>query len=127
MKAIDRLKIAGVLSIAILTIGTLFGCNGSSPTAEGPNVPPQIVSLQATPDSVIPGATAQVTCVATDGDGDKLEYHWTNLATGTLAGSGKQVYYTTDFCCGGTQGIEVTVVDPSGQSVKDTVYVEIKY
>ncbi len=54
------------------------------------NNPPEIISLIATPDTVLFDSLAKVECVAEDSDNDKLNYEWSSFS-GTIIGSGNSV------------------------------------
>ena len=60
--------------LLILIVGTLTRC--SSSPGEPINHPPQIVSLTATPSTIVAPDISGLDVVATDRDGDELTYTW---------------------------------------------------
>ncbi|MDZ7292478.1 MAG: T9SS type A sorting domain-containing protein [candidate division KSB1 bacterium] len=92
---------------------------------ESINHAPSISSLKARPRKIDLGATSELTCVATDPDGDTLSYVW-NAMYGILTGSGKTVnwiaptvegnYYVT---CRVEDGRGGQAVDSIGIVVRD--------
>lgn len=56
------------------------------------NRPPIIRSLIANPTELVHGANSNLTCIATDDDGNNLTYTWTPRA-GTIQGSGSAVQW----------------------------------
>jgi hypothetical protein len=83
------------LLVAFVLIFTFTGCNECSDDNNPANSPvenqaPVIHSLTATPASVQSGATSEIACLATDGDGDNLEYTWFS-DSGSIAGDYKKI------------------------------------
>jgi hypothetical protein len=85
------------------------------------NRPPIIASLDAEPEKVIPLGSCQITCNATDPDGDALSYEWTATG-GNISGTGAVVNWTApqEF---GTYNITVVVKD--GYGGEDTRFVPL--
>jgi hypothetical protein len=54
------------------------------------NHDPQVLSLVANPAAVLPQGRSTITCVATDPDGDVLNYRWT-ASDGSITGAGDTV------------------------------------
>ncbi len=67
----------------ILTVGCSTESDDNSPT-ETSNHAPVIRSISANPASVGRQQTSEITCVATDADGDSLSYYWRSTA-GTIS------------------------------------------
>ncbi len=76
------------------------------------NQDPQILSLVAEPDTVLPNGQATITCVATDPDGDVLSYSW-KASGGGITGVGNTVTWIAPDREGGFT-ITVTVDDGEG-------------
>jgi hypothetical protein len=74
-------------SLTILVAATLF-IGGCTP----PNQPPVISSLTASAGRLIPAQNCEVKCVASDPDGDKLNYTWS--ASGEIFGEGATISWT---------------------------------
>jgi hypothetical protein len=80
------------------------------------NNPPSITSLVADPDWTTPSGSLQVTCNATDPDGDELSYEW-SASGGSITGTGPEVTWTAPEEVGIYQ---VTVVVTDGHGEEDT-------
>jgi hypothetical protein len=80
------------------------------------NNPPSITSLVADPDWTTPSGSLQVTCNATDPDGDELSYEW-SASRGSITGTGPEVTWTAPEEVGIYQ---VTVVVTDGHGEEDT-------
>jgi hypothetical protein len=80
------------------------------------NYSPVIDSLGASADWVAPSHSLQVTCNASDRDGDELSYDW-STSKGNITGTGSTITWTAP----GQVGIgEITVVVDDGQGGSDT-------
>ena len=80
------------------------------------NYPPIINSLEAEADWTIPSGSLQVTCNASDRDGDELNYNW-SASGGNITGIGPEVTWTAP----GEIGVcDITVVVDDGQGSNDT-------
>lgn len=86
-------------------------------------VPPVITSLVADADWVTPSGSIEVTCNATDPDGDELSYEWTATA-GSISGTGAIVNWTAAQEVG-IYDITVVVRDIDGDSVMDSLHVSV--
>jgi len=80
------------------------------------NEPPAITSLVADADWTTPSGSLQVTCTASDPDGDELSYEWTATA-GDISGTGHEVIWTAPEEVG---TYDVTVVVKDGHGQEDT-------
>ncbi|MGA2669925.1 MAG: Ig-like domain-containing protein [Dehalococcoidia bacterium] len=76
------------------------------------NNPPTINSLVASANWTTPSGSIQVTCNATDPDGDMLSYEWTTDG-GKISGAGAAVHWTAPQTVG-TYNITVVVNDGYG-------------
>jgi DNA-binding transcriptional regulator of glucitol operon len=90
----------------ILVVATLL-IGGCTP----PNQPPVISSLTASAGRVSPSQYCQVKCVASDPDGDKLNYTWS--ASGEISGQGPTITWTAPGAPG-EYTIMVKVTDGRG-------------
>jgi hypothetical protein len=80
------------------------------------NRPPTITSLVADADWTLPSGNLQVTCTASDPDGDELSYEWSTDGGG-ISGSGEVVSWTAPQEVG---IYHVTVVVKDGHGREDT-------
>ena len=80
------------------------------------NNPPTINSLVANPDWITPSGSLQVTCNATDPDGDMLSYEWTTDG-GKISGAGAAVNWAAPK---GVGTYNITVVVDDGYGGEDT-------
>jgi hypothetical protein len=100
----NRLVITVMVAAAVLFL---------APSCAAPtNRPPVIASLEAEPENVIPLGSCQITCNATDPDGDALSYEWTATG-GNIIGTGAVVNWTAPQEVG-TYNITVVVKDGYG-------------
>ncbi|MDH4269750.1 MAG: PKD domain-containing protein [Dehalococcoidia bacterium] len=83
------------------------------------NEPPTISSLIADPDWTTPSGTIQVTCTASDPDGDELSYEW-SASGGSISGTGTVVNWTAPEEVG---IYHVTVAVTDGHGGEDTRFV----
>ena len=85
-----------------------FGLGGVSWAA-----PPVIHSLSADPSQVYPAAESQLSCDASDPDGDVLSFSWTSdLGVVTAGEDGAAIFTSTDT---GFATVTCTVTDPNGE------------
>jgi hypothetical protein len=85
--------------------------------------PPVITSLVANADWITPSGSVQVTCNATDPDGDELTYEWTATA-GNISGTGSVANWTAPQEVG-ICDITVVVKDSHGDSVMDSLHISV--
>jgi hypothetical protein len=85
--------------------------------------PPVITSLVADRDWIAPLDSVQVTCNATDPDGDELTYEWTATA-GNISGTGSVANWTAPQEVG-ICDITVVVRDSHGDSVMDSLHISV--
>jgi len=78
------------------------------------NRAPTISSLAADADWTLPSGTLQMTCTASDPDGDELTYEWTASA-GDISGAGEAVNWTAPQEVG-AHNVTVVVKDGHGSS-----------
>jgi len=87
------------------------------------NRPPTIASLVADADWTLPSGTLQVTCTASDPDGDELSYEWTATG-GDISGTGAVVNWTAPQEVG-VYDITAVVKDGHGSSDTRTLCVSV--
>ena len=87
------------------------------------NRPPTITSLVADADWILPSGNLQVTCNATDPDGDELSYEWTANG-GDISGTGAVVSWTAPQEVG-MYDITVVVKDGHGSSATDSLPISV--
>jgi len=88
------------------------------------NHEPVITSLNADPAGVIPSASCQIVCNASDADGDELSYNW-SISGGELSGDGPTVTWTAPHS-EGSYNITVIVIDGQGGAVSDYVLIIVR-
>ena len=86
-------------------------------------LPPTITSLVAAADWITPSGSVQVTCNATDPDGDELTYEWTATA-GNISGTGPVANWTAPQEVG-IYDITVVVKDSHGDSATDSLHISV--
>jgi hypothetical protein len=111
-----RLVITVVVAAAVL----LLAPSCTTPT----NHPPVIASLEAEPEKVITLGSCQITCNATDPDGDELSYGWSSSGGGII-GEGATVTWTAPLPAG-SYNVTVTVTDDRGGEVTDYVTITVR-
>jgi hypothetical protein len=91
------------------------------------NTPPVITSLTPSTTDLPPEGSTNISCVASDADGDSLTYSW-SATGGTVVGTGNSVSWEAPVA-EGTYTVSVEVSDGHGGTVSDSVdiVVEIKY
>ena len=107
--------------MAITAAAVLF--LASSCTKPG-NHEPTITSLQAEAEWALPSSSLQVTCTASDPDGDQLGYIW-SASGGEINGEGATVNWTTPLS-EGAYDITVTVTDGQGGQATDRVAIIVR-
>jgi hypothetical protein len=101
------------ICLAIMAAAVLLLASSCTTVA---NRRPIITSLEAEAEWTAPLGSLQVTCTASDPDGDELSYEW--IATGgTISGTGHEVIWTTPEEVG---MYDITVVVDDGHDGEDT-------
>jgi hypothetical protein len=85
------------------------------------NRPPYITSLVADADWTLPSGSIQLTCTASDPDGDELSYEWSTTG-GDITGTGAAVNWTAPEAVG---IYHVTVVVTDGHGEEATKFVSL--
>ena len=83
------------------------------------NYPPTINSLEAEAEWALPSGSLQVTCNASDRDGDELSYEWSTTG-GNITGTGPVVIWTAPEEVG-IYDITVVVTDGHGASAMNSL------
>jgi hypothetical protein len=109
------------ICLSILTAVVLF----SAPSCATPtNHQPIITSLEAKAEWTVPLGSLQVTCIASDPDGDALSYDW-SASAGELSGDGDTVTWVAPTS-EGSYSVAVTVTDGRGAEVMDHVAITVR-
>ena len=88
-----------------------------------PSSPPVIDSLVGDPVSLYPGETSQLTCAATDPDGDPVSYSWsTDFGALTPGAAGSAVFEAPSP---GVATVRCTATDPSGAATTDGIVLSV--
>jgi len=94
-----------------------------TPSTPGVNQPPEISSLTANPSGVSHGDSATVKCIATDPDGDVIDYTW-SASGGDISGVGETVTWIAPDK-GGNFYISVVLSDGRGGETTDKIMVTV--
>jgi len=118
------------LSVSVSDSGGML-CGGRQSTVanlqvqvtSNPSHPPVIESLVGNPVSLYPGQTSQLTCSATDPDGDPVSYSWsTNFGAVTPVSAGSASF---EAPLPGEATITCTASDPSGASATGGIVLSV--
>jgi hypothetical protein len=101
--------------MAIVAAAVLFLAPSCTTTSQPTNHWPIITSLEAEAEWTIPSGSLQVTCNASDPDGDELSYEWTATG-GNTTGTGPEVIWTAPEEAG---MYDITVVVDDGHDGED--------
>jgi len=119
-------EVVEIVADTRVTVSVLLDCSvpppavGEAEVVAGFNFPPEILSVTATPSSVVVGGTVAVEVVGTDADGDALTYLWsatdgtfddpsaaaTNWTAPTVEGD----YSVTIQVSDGTTTVAITII-----------------
>ena len=88
------------------------------------NRPPTIIILSAEPSVVLPYGSSNISCFATDRDGDQLSYNW-SASGGTINGAGANITWTAPPAAG-SYNVTVTVSDGRGGTVTRQVTITVR-
>jgi hypothetical protein len=87
------------------------------------NHPPTITSLTADPPALQFASRTTLTCVASDQDGDSVQYKW-EARDGTLSGEGNKVSWTSPSK-GGNYSVFVTASDGKGAEARQEIGIPV--
>ena len=108
-----------LIRIALVTAGVVLLLASSCTTVA--NRLPTITKLEAEAEWIAPSGSVQLTCTASDPDGDGLSYEWTATA-GDISGAGATAIWTAP----GEVGMyDITVVVDDGHDGKDTAFLTL--
>ena len=89
------------------------------------NQPPVIESLTAEQMVVVFGNSTEITCVASDSDGDEIAYLW-EAAEGEISGEGSAVMWTAPDKCGEYVTVTVAVFDDRGGETSGELDIRVR-
>ncbi len=115
MKSGTCTGISGVVLVMLVVLAALCSGCGSTPEPEG-NQPPVISSLEAKYINVDPRAASEIRCLASDPDGDEVDFKW-SCTGGDLSGAGPVVTWRAPNSYGDYH-VMVIVEDTNGGSVQ---------
>lgn len=108
-----------LIRIALVTAGAVLLLASSCTTAT--NRLPAITDLEAGAEWIAPSSSIQLTCTASDPDGDELNYEWTATG-GAISGIGAAVNWTAP----GEVGMyDITVMIDDGHGGSDTAFLTL--
>jgi len=81
----ERMRFSPLILSSLILAVLIWGCGESAE-----NLPPQIFSIDLSPQVVSPGGEMTITVKAGDADNDQLQYIW-SVSGGTIEGSGETV------------------------------------
>ncbi|MGB6872963.1 MAG: Ig-like domain-containing protein [Dehalococcoidia bacterium] len=111
------------ICLAIVAAAVLFLAPSCTTPYQPTNHPPIITSLEAETEWTAPSGSLQVTCTASDPDGDELSYEWTTTG-GNISGAGPEVIWTAPEEVG-MYDITVVVDDGQGGNVTGSVTLSV--
>ncbi len=94
------------------------------PITVSTNHPPVISSLKADPASLQFSSSATLTCIASDPDGDPLQYKW-EAKDGALSGTGNMVSWVSPPSKAADYSIFVIVSDGKGSETKQELVIPV--
>ena len=93
------------------------------PITVSANNPPFVTSLTAEPAALQFASTTTLTCIASDQDGDPVQYKW-EARDGTLSGVGNRVSWTSPSK-GGTYSVFVVASDGKGAETRQEIVIPV--
>jgi hypothetical protein len=111
----DKLIRIGLVTITVGVLLTASSCTTVT------NRLPIITSLEAEAGWIAPSGSLQMTCIASDPDGDELSYEWITTA-GDISGTGAVAIWTAPEEVG---MYDITVVVDDGHGGKDTAFLTL--
>jgi hypothetical protein len=108
-----------LIRIALVTTGAVLLLASSCTTVT--NRLPTITNLEAEAEWIAPSNSVQLTCTASDPDGDGLSYVWITTG-GDISGTGANALWTAPEQVG---MYDITVVADDGHDGKDTAFLTL--
>ena len=108
-----------LITITLVTTGAVLFLISSCTTPT--NRLPTITSLEAHAEWIAPSGTIQLTCTASDPDGDGLSYEWTTTG-GSISSTGAVAVWTAPNQVG---MYDITVVVDDGHDGRDTTFLTL--
>jgi len=105
-----------LIIVGVVVAAVLFLAPSCTTTSQPTNHWPIITSLEAETEWTIPSGSLQVTCNASDPDGEELSYEWTTSG-GSISGMGHEVIWTAPEEVG---MYDITVVVDDDHDGEDT-------
>jgi Bacterial Ig domain len=112
----------GYLVITVIAVATVLILASSCTTPT--NQEPIVTSLEAEAGWTTPSGSLQVTCTASDPDGDELSYNW-SASAGEVNGDGDTAMWTAP-ASEGSYSVAVVVTDGRGGEVMDYVAITVR-
>ena len=106
-------------TLLLILLSSMIACTLSM------NQPPRISKLKATNLYVYPTGTTELQCIASDPEGDTIDFKWSS-DNGSFTGSGPVVTWKAPNEYGDSH-IMVIVDDSTGNSSKATITVKVVY
>jgi hypothetical protein len=115
----------GIALVVLAVVAMLAGACGPREVSPAPNgnQPPEISSLTANPSGVSYGGSTTISCIATDPDGDVIDYSW-SASGGDISGDGDTVTWVAPNK-GGNFYITVIVSDSKDGEAEGSVMVAV--
>lgn len=120
-RLIPRPELAVFLTVIVMLLGS--AC--TLPAAPEPENQPPVIHVVAAESEVLGLAECQVSCEATDADGDDLSYSWSAPDGGVLKGEGHSVIWSAPDVAG-DYTMRVVVADGDGAEASDSLTITVR-
>jgi hypothetical protein len=110
------------LAIGVIAVMTILFLASSCTTSN--NNDPTIAGLEPEAEQVVPLSSLQVTCTASDSDGDELSYDW-SASAGQIDGMGDSATWIAP-ASEGSYSVAVLVTDGHGGQATDSVIIAVR-
>lgn len=106
-----------ILIIGLFVIAFLFVTCKKDTTLPPSTVnnPPKITEIQVSPAEIVTNSNVTLTALATDPEGDNLDYTWKSLSGSFISTTGQSVQWTTPSSAG---SVEITLTVSDGVNTK---------